>query len=360
MKVAVNFNTSYYTGVGVYSMGLLGALGAPGAAADGIEAFVRFQRIPRPEWLPPAVTFKATSLRGRAQQILDRFSVPAETVFRLGSDLLHNLNPEPIPTRLPVITTIHDVSWRFLGAEFESVVSRKWMREAERTIRSSTHLCVDSSVTADHLLHGGVSPEKISVVHLGVDRIFFDSDARAKGISTKYELPDEFILYVGALNTRKNIGALIEGMRLVKRCPPLICVGPAPVGGPEAWGVREPAARHLGVVPREDLPGLMAASTALVFPTLFEGFGLPLVEAMAAGTCVLASDLPIFRELAGDAPSYFDPRDPSDIAAALGRFLEQGPDAREHSRQQCRRVASRYSWETCAEGTIEAYRRTLR
>jgi alpha-1,3-rhamnosyl/mannosyltransferase len=178
----------------------------------------------------------------------------------------------------------------------------------------------------------------------------------------------EHWLAVGSLEPRKNYEALLDAMEIYwERSPRRL---PLRIAGGNGWksdslrrriaslGQRGLAA-HLGYVPDAELPGLYARAEALVFPSWYEGFGLPIIEAMARGCPVISSDRASMREVGGEAPLYVDPGRPADIAGAMLR-IEREPELRAKSAQAGIRRAAGFDWSRTAELTLEFYERVLK
>lgn len=362
MNVAVNARLKGGTGIARYSKGLLSALasGPPGRLV--LSTFALGKRDPCPAWLPPSVHHCTAQLPGRVQRLLhDTLGVPVETLFGLrGCDLIHDHDLGLLNARRKVVRTVHDVAWRSMGEVYTSVVSKEWIAAAERAITDADHICSVSDATRDELVRSGVAPRKITVTRLGVDRRFSPPDSSdVRRVRGKYDLSDEFVLYMGAINVRKNVAVLVSALADMASPPTLVLVGP---NGHEMAGIGrsdEVCHRHLGFVEDADLAALLGGASALVFPSLIEGFGLPLLEAMAVGVPVVASDIPVFREVGGDAPFYFDPSDGRALAAHLERLLGDS-DLRGERGERGQALAAAYTWPECAASTMEAYETAMR
>jgi len=177
-------------------------------------------------------------------------------------------------------------------------------------------------------------------------------------VRQRYGLASPYALYVGINKPSKNLGRLLEAWRRVR--PQLSGAGGPPMlvlAGP--WDPRYPlplpeGVRHVGMVPEGELPALYSGARLFVFPSLWEGFGLPVLEAMACGVPVVCSDIPALREVAGEAACYVDPRDVAAMARALADAWDRARDPAWRAR--CREQAARFSWEETARRTLEAYR----
>jgi glycosyltransferase involved in cell wall biosynthesis len=169
-----------------------------------------------------------------------------------------------------------------------------------------------------------------------------------------------YLLYVGTIEPRKNLLTLLDAWKQVT--PALREKFELVVAGPVGWSAQETVARiraeatYLGYVPEEDLPGLVAGATAFVYPSLYEGFGFPVVQAMAAGVPVVTSNVSCLPEVAGDAAVLVDPRSASEFAAAVTRLLESAKLRSELGRRG-RERARRYRWEACAEESLQFFHR---
>jgi glycosyltransferase involved in cell wall biosynthesis len=207
----------------------------------------------------------------------------------------------------------------------------------------------------------GVPSDRITAIHLGVS-------PPVQAVFKK-PIPDRYFLFVGTIEPRKNLGKLLDAWRIVKSRKPgwpfkLLVVGR------HGWNC-EPAevqARKRGIeadvivmdyVTYKNLPSIYRSAEALVFPSLYEGFGLPPLEAMACGTPVIASKAPAMPEIIGDAGLMFDPNDPEDIARAIMQ-LHDDPSLRDSLAARGLERIKLFRWRTTAEKTLELYRNLLR
>lgn len=212
-----------------------------------------------------------------------------------------------------------------------------------------------------------VPPAKITVTPLAADDRFQPQPAEAvAAIRHKYGLSQDYVLYLGINKPHKNLKRLLAAWRLCHR-EHLTGQVPLVIGG--AWDPRYSRLKQtvdefelgevvhfLGPVPEEDLPALYTGATLFVFPSLYEGFGLPVLEAMACGTPVACSGTSSLPEVAGDAAFFFDPTDVEAIAVTLTRALAE-PDLRIALREQGLARARQFSWQQTAQKTMEAYTR---
>lgn len=209
--------------------------------------------------------------------------------------------------------------------------------------------------------------DKISVVHNGYNTEIFKplkekEIQKMQAVLEKYSITQPFYLYVGRLEKKKNTPALIEALALVRDNHPeikekLVLIGNASFGFDEVkYAIEEFNLNNdvyiPGWVSEEDLPYIYNAASAFVFPTKHEGFGIPIVESLACGLPTIASDIPVLREIAGDAVLYFDHNDKSEIAEAMVRIVKD--DAlRAELREKGLAQSGRFSWRRSAEETLK-------
>jgi alpha-1,3-rhamnosyl/mannosyltransferase len=272
-------------------------------------------------------------------------------------DLLHSLAfPTPLLWRGASAMTVHDAT-PWLHPEALSLGMRYYYGPLypQALSRAAVVFTVSQSAREDLVRVAKVSPERIRVTPNGVDERFFAARA-TEGPRAPY------LLAVGTLEPRKNLPVLLEAFRLLRaegRDLELL------LAGRQGWthslpvGDLAPHVRLLGAVPDADLPSVYAGASCFVLPSVYEGFGLPLAEAMAAGVPAVASDIPALREVGGEAVRYADPRDPASFAAAIREALDdrQGSLLRAAAG---RGRARRFRWDACARETLAVYRRVVK
>ena len=278
------------------------------------------------------------------------------------------LMPYTVPrlARMPVVLTFYDlIPLRF--PELVSAQARLLFRIAMRlALRSARHIiAISEAARRDLIADFGVDPARVTAIPLAPDPRFRpQSQAEIRRVRDKYGLPDSFLLYLGINKPHKNLVRLMDAYAqlppFATRNSPLLIAG--------AWDDRYPESkqrasaldlgdrvRFLGRVDDGDLPGLYAAATLFVFPSRYEGFGLPVVEAMACGTPVACSNASSQPEAAGDAALLFDPDDTAAITAALERGLADGDQRRDLSARGLVQSA-RFTWGRNASATLGVYR----
>jgi glycosyltransferase involved in cell wall biosynthesis len=271
-------------------------------------------------------------------------------------DLLHTLAfPTPVLWRGPAAITVHDAT-RWLHPDTVSIGMRYYYGPLYQQAlhRAAAVFTVSESSRNDLVRAVGLPPERIHVTPNGVEPIF--AQARApEGPRTPY------LLAVGTLEPRKNLPMLLEAYRILRkdgRDLDLVLVGRQGWQHSLPLGDLAPHVRVTGGVSDAELAALYAGATCFVLPSIYEGFGLPLAEAMASGTPAVASDIPALREVGGDAVRYAPPDD----AAALARVIASVVDDRAGSRERAQRArerALRFTWEECARATLRVYRQIV-
>ena len=232
------------------------------------------------------------------------------------------------------VVTIHDLAFlRFPETvRWERRIYYRWAILS--SIRQARLILVDSDFIRRELTSNGTPDERMKVLPLGVDDRFFSvSEDETCRVRRKFNLPDQYLLTVGTVEPRKNLNTLLSVFQRTREIPPLVIAGRLGWGCGwfrEALQNRETWSRvfFLNYVPEEDLPGLYAGADLFLAPSLYEGFGLTVLEAMAAGCRVIASDIPAHREVGADNIGYVEANDVDAWAFAIGDTLnaaKQGP-----------------------------------
>ena len=321
--------------------------------------------------LPPDVAL--TSLRSRwptsraAVRVLWEQLVQPWTLRRIGAHLVHGpAFVGPLLAPCPVVITIHDLSFirfptlfRPANRLYLTVLTRLSARRARRLIAVSAHTAAETT----RLL--GVPSERIDVVYHGVDPAFHPLPADEVAVFRQRQgLPERFVLCVGTLEPRKNQTRLVEAFARIHDGQVKLVL----VGG-KGWLYDELFTRvealglskeiiFPGYVMNDELPLWYNAATILAYPSLYEGFGMPVLEAQACGTPVLTSNVSSLPEAAGDAASMVDPYDVEALAAELDRLLTDKP-LRHELRKRGLAHASQFTWPLMAQETADVYRRAL-
>lgn len=362
MKVAVDILPGVAAGVGRWQRETVRVLANDLKDVANVKVFAFQKRTERPQWVPASAEYCESWVPGRGQAFLtNRLWLPIELVCGLGQqDAILSLNLHLLRARAPIVQGVADVSWRSFSGQYRTTFNSDQIRQAEQAISGADHIITLSRGSADHLVMGGIPADRITVAYLGVgDEFRNQSPAESERIRKFYGLADRFVLYVGGINERKNIRVLIAAMERFCGAIPLVLAGPQPSEPLAYWGLDRPWVRHLGYIPESDVPGLYAAATVKVFPSKLEGFGLPLVEAMAAGTPVIAADIPVFREVGEDAACFFPPDDPDCLFQTLTTAFKS-VSFREEYRCRGRELASRRTWQKYGESLVRALQVAVR
>jgi glycosyltransferase involved in cell wall biosynthesis len=317
--------------------------------------------------LLPAVTVPVNA-RDRVQWVLGEQLLLPRLAARAGIDLMHSMaSTAPLRGRFRRVVTIHDLIYaRF--PEAHSGLRDKGMRVlVPQAARRSNRVIADSQSTrADLIALLAIDPARIDVVPLGLGAVrrqepLLESATRERfGLGTR-----PVLLSLSAKRPHKNLAALIGALAGIRQEDRPVLVLPG-YPTPHEQELRELASsagvsadvRFVGWISTEELEGLWGLATAFVFPSLYEGFGLPVLEAMARGVPVACSNSSSLPEVAGDAALLFDPRDERKIAEALARLLGD-PGLRERlCARGCERVRQ-FTWEQSAQLTLESYERAV-
>jgi len=279
----------------------------------------------------------------------------------------------PYRSGLPSVVTTHDLIPLLYPGYFslrERLLFRLTTWMALRCVGQV--IAVSSQTKNDLQRYFHLPDERISVIPEAPGSLFRPPASPALAATRRrYNLPARYALYFGSNKPHKNLVRLIDAWATVAGRDPDVSAGRCPlvIGG--HWDARYPEARDraealelgqrvrfIGPVAEEDLPALYGGATLFVFPSLYEGFGLPLLEAMACGTPVVCSDRSSLPEVAGDAALLVDPVDVAALADALLRLLEDTA-LREHLTERAIARAATFSWERAARETLEVYGRLL-
>lgn len=347
------------TGVGEYTSALLRALFSleDGTSYELLSSGMRRPDIDTTHLKVPNKLLKLTTYFA-AQPKLDLLgSTRADLVW------LPNLNFAALSPSVPYVLTLHDLSFKIFP-EFFSARMRLWHRgtRPERLVQGARAIIVPSTATKeDAVRFFGIPAERIHVVPHGVDPAFSPAfTAQDHGVRGKHKLPKRFALFVGTLEPRKNVVALVDSVEAYRKQSGddlhLVLVG--------GWGWKSGAIRkrienvgwihHLGYVPRSDLPAIYRAATVFAWPSVYEGFGLPVLEAMASGTPVITSHTSSLPELTGNAAVLVNPFRPEEITQALEQLLSS-PALRDRLSHTALERARTYTWERTALATRNVF-----
>jgi glycosyltransferase involved in cell wall biosynthesis len=323
---------------------------------------------PTPQVKAPNFQNRQAPLSERALTILwHRLRLPIPVEWFTGPvDIFHSTDFVLPPVRgARAILTVHDLTFMRLPQCAEAGLRAYLNKVVPRSIERADLVLADSQSTKNDLIELlGVSPHRIEVVYAGVERRFrpMEGEIALQRVKKRYGLDFPFILSLGTLEPRKNFSGLVEAYALMKNKELKLVI----VGG-KGWLYDEIFARveelglsgqviFPGFVADEDLPALYNLAELFVFPSLYEGFGLPPLEAMACGTPVVTSDRPSLPEVVGEAGLMVEATDSQELAEAMERVL-MDENLRREMREKGLKQAVKFTWEAAAGKLLDVYRR---
>jgi glycosyltransferase involved in cell wall biosynthesis len=286
--------------------------------------------------------------------------VPDATLFHATEHLL-------MPLRgIPTVITVHDLIFKLFPEHHKKL--NYWFLNAAMPLfarRADAIIAISESTKRDIMTRYGIPAERITVIYEAAASHFVPpSEEKIAQVRQKYHLPEKFLLVVGTIEPRKNYSRLVEAIAQMRKDDSALNLV---VVGSKGW-LYEPFLQRIeelsasewvhfpGFVADDDLPAVYAASTLTVMPSLYEGFGLPILEAMASGAAVVSSDAASLPELGGDVAVYFDPRSLDSMVDALIAVLGDS-DRLQQMRSDGPAHASKFSWDETARQTIAVYDR---
>jgi glycosyltransferase involved in cell wall biosynthesis len=279
------------------------------------------------------------------------------------TDIFHTCKVLQPPRRARLTATIHDLTCWILPETHSPANVAADRAFAHRILQRADGLIAVSEATrSDAVRLLKLPPEKIRVIHHGVtDPFFHVTPADTHAVRFRLGLRNPYLLFVGTIEPRKNIDLLLDAYQGL---PPSVREEfELVLAGPPGWArsatmarLRQPSpgVRYLGYVAEQDLAGLFAGATAFVYPSLYEGFGFPVAQAMAAGAPVITSNVSALPEIAGGAAMLIDPRSERELRDAL-RNLLTSPSRREQMVGLGRSNAARFSWTECARQSLRFF-----
>lgn len=287
-----------------------------------------------------------------------------------GAKLFHATEHLLPPFRsVPTVLTVHDMIFKLFPEHQKRL--NYWYLNATMPLycrRADAIITVSESSKRDIITNYGLDAVKVAVVYEAAAPEFAPAPlAAVEDVRCRYGVPEQFMLHVGTVEPRKNLTRLVDALHSL-RCRGLSI--PLLVVGGKGWLYDEffrrledlemrDLVKFPGYVPSEDLPLLYNAATLTAMPSVYEGFGLPVLESMACGTPVVASGASSLPELGGSAARYLDPYDVEGMAEII-RDVWLDADLRVHMREQGLVQAARFSWERAAEETLRVYQRILK
>jgi alpha-1,3-rhamnosyl/mannosyltransferase len=375
------------TGVGHYTAELVRALTETASAADRAVCF-------QPDWArqlkhgwawlrgwlapargtqvvagPPRVTLKSRLLDAAKQVGLRLYRHRFASMARSGFDLYHEPNFIPLPCDLPTVTTVLDLSVLLHPQWHPADRVRDFERRFADALRQCVHVLTIAEFGRREVIDSlGIPAERVSRAYMGVRHGFAPLPAHEVAAQVAaLGLPPCYLLHVGTIEPRKNLLTLMRAYAdlpasVRERCP-LVLVGGWGWNSAQVHDFLQTTGRHrhivhVGYLPEHALPAVYNAARALVFPTHYEGFGMPVIEMFACGGAVLASTAGAVAEVANGVAHLIDPADEGGWRDAMQRIIVDD----DWHRQLCLggpMIARRFTWEACARDTWQAYHRAL-
>jgi glycosyltransferase involved in cell wall biosynthesis len=294
----------------------------------------------------------------------------ARAASRERVDVLHVQYAGPLGYHGPLVVTVHDLAFLHVPESFPPALRVALRVLVPRSVaRASRIITVSEFSCRDIVARYAIRPEKITVIPLGVDARFHPlAVGAATPVLARYGLRPGFLFSLGRLNRRKNLERLLQAYARAR-------AGGAPavplvIGGKPDYGIDAvlpggrpltesvDGVRWMGPIPDADLPAFYSGAAGFIYPSLFEGFGLPVLEAMACGTPLVTSDRAALPELIGDAGLSVDPENVEVLAEAMTRILTDHALVADLRRRGLER-SRRFSWEETAKRTLAVYRDAL-
>jgi alpha-1,3-rhamnosyl/mannosyltransferase len=361
--------TDHFPGIGRYASNLARAMVAELQAGEELLLLVDSSR-PCP-WQLPAANQKVTYLETAVSpfSLAQQWQIPK--LLRPYQPALYHSPYYLMPYRVssPKIVTFYDlIPQRFPG--YVSARARLLFQIATRlALKQAQHVITISEAARQDLLAAYHYNGEVTAVPLAPDDRFCPQALAEIGrIRQQYQLPEAYALYLGINKPHKNLARLVEVWAQIvadQANPPLLVIA-------GAWDKRYPevkqkvaalnlgdAIRFLGPVVDADLPALYSGAFFFIFPSLYEGFGLPVIEAMACGTAVITSHVSSLPEVAGDAALYVNPHDTADITRQINRLLDDPALVAEYQ-QKSLAQAQKLTWKETAVSTLNIYRQAVR
>lgn len=315
-------------------------------------------------WLAPLA--RKLGLRQPGRQPMELLRLP-ETAFASAFDVVHSLNPIlPIADPRPLVSTVYDFQHRHLPELFSPEVVRWRETVHPQHYRSARRLVAISRFTAGELQQfHGVPAERVDVVYFGPPVAAYGTLAGTEraAVVKRWRLDEPFVLYPSLTYAHKNHLGLLEAVAWLRgqgRRVRVICTGAQKLAWPQIesrrreLGLEEDVA-FTGFLPAAEMRAVFEHARGLVFPSRYEGLGLGLIEALNLGIPIACSELPVFREVAGEAAVFFDPAQPQAIARAIEAILDDA-GLRERLTDAGRMQSRRFDWLDTARGYLAAYR----
>lgn len=351
MRVAYTLEQCWHRlpgGTATAALHVAEAIGQHDAGVELIGVAARHRQPPDAAYRPPIKVHHLAVPRPLLYESWLRLGRPLveRAVGRV--DVCHSTTIIPAASAAPAVVTIHDLAFLHRPEHFTKRGNDVFRRGLAAIRRRADLVLCSSQATMDDCFAAGIDAERLRHVPLGVAAAPASADD-IKGVRQRYALADRFALFVGTVEPRKNLPRLIQAIAAMPEPIPLVVVGAS--GWGDAVGDPGPT-RFLGFVPRADLAALYAAASVFCYPSLLEGFGLPVLEAMVQGTPVVTTKGTSTEEVAGGNAVLVDATDVRSISAGIEAALDDAVNLAERGRAW----AMSRTWTLTAELTVAAYR----
>lgn len=365
MKIGIDISQSVYHGTGVasYTRNLVTNL----LKIDKTNEYIIFgstlrrqkdlknflDTLPkRPKIIPKTFSLPPTVL----DIIWNRIHSVAVESFIGTVDLFHTSDWTEPPSRAPKVTTIHDLVVYKYPVNLPNRIIEIQRRKLAWVKKESTVVIADSESTKSDIVHWLEIPgERIKVVYLGIDEQFLPQpQGRIKEIRKKYHITGNYILCVGTIEPRKNLERVISAFQKLNSVNTTLIIA-----GNPGWGNKIAQLvnmKVIGFVPETDLPALYSGAVCFVYPSLYEGFGLPVLEAMGSGCPVVTSDRGSIKEITGKVAVVVDPESTQSIGEGIESVLTLPYSKRKHLIEIGLAHSRQFTWEKTARKTLEVYK----
>lgn len=360
MKIGVMLRTiDEKQGIGIYTQNLMDHL----LPLDKENEYILFYR--NPEFLGRYAQYDHVSeklVTAPNKLIWDQVKIPLEAKREKVDLIFHTKFTVPLLTRCKTVMVLHGSEW-FVYPQAYKLLDRNYIRVMmSRYCKKANFIISNSEMTKQDFVNIlGVNQNKIQTAYFGFDSGFkpIGDKIFLEKIRRQYHLPEKFILFVGRIYSGKNFGNLVQAFSKLHTGLPHKIV----VAGHPRYGYERDLAKieeldlqekilFTGWVPQEDLVALYNLADLFILPSFYEGFGIPVIEAMACGCPVIASDAGALPEIAGGAALLIDPYNPDDLAEAIRKVLTEDRLRKELVERGLKR-AREFSWEKCAKETLD-------
>ena len=292
--------------------------------------------------------------------LFNRLNLPLDP-FVGKIDLFHASDWTHPRLKVPTVTTVHDLVFLKYPQTLPSLIVKTQTRRLQRVIKFADHIIADSMSTKNDLVKTyQLNPDKISVIYLAhADHFKPQPKTEIDRVKTKYHLQSPYLLSLNTQEPRKNLQKVIEAFKAYLIAHPKTDLELVLVGR-HGWGEKltsnHPQIKFLGFVSDQDLPALYSGAQAFIYPSLYEGFGLPVLEAMACGTPVITSNLSSLPEVTGEAGILINPQDVFELRDAIQKAITRHDFLSQQSLQQARQ----FSWQKTAQQTLSVYEKIIK